>query len=347
MQYFKFYTKEDILGITKVRRFETKVGEMLDIVNDVSKWKTDIASSAAEFVLFGIPEDIGVLANNGKGGTNTLWNAFLYNFVNTQSNDFFEGSEVLLLGHFDFDEVKLLIQKNTQNAEEQTNAYKHAVTTIDEAVSELVKYISAAGKIPIAIGGGHNNAYGMIKGTAKGLVKAGRSEMSQINCINLDAHTDYRPLEGRHSGNAFRYAEEDGYLSKYVVIGVHENYIPQNVWNDFVNNPFTDLITYEDIFIHEKKNFIQAVAHASSFTDENYIGVELDLDSIEYAEASAATPVGISPLHARQFVTFVTRGSKCAYLHICEGMALQNANTGKLTSYLVTDFIKSIWEVVG
>jgi formiminoglutamase len=61
---------------------------------------------------------------------------------------------------------------------------------------------------------GHNNAYGCIKGAAKGLYKAGIIPLVQINAINLDAHADFRPLEGRHSGNAFRYADEDGLPGK-------------------------------------------------------------------------------------------------------------------------------------
>ncbi|MGF1948884.1 arginase family protein, partial [Enterococcus gallinarum] len=81
----------------------------------------------------------------------------------------------------------------------------------------------------------HNNAYPCIKGAAKGWHKAGVLEIAQINAVNLDAHADYRAMEGRHSGNAFRYAEEDGYLEKYCVIGLHENYITQNVWMDMVN----------------------------------------------------------------------------------------------------------------
>ena len=130
-------------------------------------------------------------------------------------------------------------------------------------------YASSIGwMFPIAIGGGHNNAYPLIKGSAKGLYKAGRIPLAQINCINLDAHTDFRPSEGRHSGNGFRYAEEDGYLQKYCAVGVHENYLPQNVWLDIVNNPFIDFITYEDIFLHEKKDFIQAVAHAAGFGED-------------------------------------------------------------------------------
>jgi formiminoglutamase len=345
MQNFKFYSKADILSITKIRRFETKTGEVLDCVADTGKWQKEIEDSSADYVLFGIPEDIGVMANYGREGTYTLWNAFLGSFLNIQSNDFFEGTEILLLGHFDFEEIRNLIHKNSGNEEEKIEAYRHAVNYIDEQVSELVKIITTAGKFPIAIGGGHNNAYGMIKGAAKGLYKSGKIPLSQVNCINLDAHTDYRPTEGRHSGNAFRYAEEDGFLSRYCVIGLHENYIPQNVWNDFVNNPFTDLITYEDIFIHEKRNFIQAVAHATGFTEETYTGIELDMDAIVQAESSAISPTGVSPLHARQYLNFVAKDSKCAYLHICEGMAVNNNQTGKLISYLVSDFVKSHQEV--
>jgi formiminoglutamase len=341
MQSFKFYTKPDILSITNVRRFETKLGELVDNVTDVVKWQKEIEDSAAEYVLFGIPEDIGVLANLGKPGANTAWNAFLHAFLNIQSNDFFEGTEVLLLGHFDFDAIKKLIQENSKTEEELINACRHAVLAIDEEVSNLVKVICSLGKFPIAIGGGHNNAYGMLKGAAKGLHKIGKIPMPQINCINVDAHADYRPTEGRHSGNAFRYAEEDGFLQKYCVIGLHENYIPQNVWNDFVNNPFMDLITFEDIYLHEKRNFIQAIAHATGFTEESYIGVELDLDAIEQVETSATTPCGITTIDARRYLNFVAQDSKCAYLHISEGMAIQSNSVGKLISYLVSDFVKS------
>ncbi|HUS03479.1 MAG TPA: arginase family protein, partial [Chitinophagaceae bacterium] len=201
-------------------------------------------------------------------------------------------------------------------------------------------------KIPVIIGGGHNNAYPAIKGAAKGLHKAELIPLAQINCINLDAHADYRLIEGRHSGNAFRYADEDGYLNKYCIIGVHENYLQQNVIFDIVNNPFVDFISYEDIFIHEKKNFIQAIAHATGFTEETYTGIELDLDSIEGVLTSALTPSGISPLHARQYLNFVATDAKVAYLHINEGATrteddAEDTSTGKLISYLVSDFIKA------
>ncbi|NNV54687.1 formimidoylglutamase [Limnovirga soli] len=347
MQHLKIYTKQDILSVTRIRRFETKLGERVRVITDATNIEQSISSSPARFVVIGVPEDIGIKANLGIGGADSAWVPFLQAFCNVQSNDFLEGSEILLLGHFDFSEEARLIEANAQSYEEKCEAYRHAVNFIDNELEKLVKIVTEHKKIPIIIGGGHNNSYPCIKGAAKGLCKAGLIPLAQINAINLDAHADFRPLEGRHSGNGFRYADEDGYLEKYCVIGLHENYIPQNCWMDIVNDPFVDVITFEDIFLHEKRSFIQAVAHATGFTDDTYCGIELDLDAIANTLSSAATPVGISALHARQYINFAASDTKAAYLHICEGATrLDNGkeddSTGKLISYLVTDFVKML-----
>lgn len=343
---FVCYNKEDILKLTRIRRFETKLGERVSTIPDRNQLEKYISESKATYVIFGIPEDIGIKANFGKGGADSAWMPFLSAFLNIQSNDFLSGDEILVLGHFDFTELKILIENNASNEDEMTQAYRHAVNIIDEQVENLVKNITVHGKIPVIIGGGHNNAYPAIKGSAKGLYKSDKIPLAQINCINLDAHTDYRPTEGRHSGNPFRYAEEDGYLGKYFMLALHENYLQQNVWLDIVNNPFMDCITYEDIFVHEKRNFIQSVAHATGFTEETFSGVELDLDSIQNALSSAGSPCGLSVLNARQYLTFVATDAKVAYVHICEGATRLSdgtidGSTGKLISYLVSDFIKA------
>lgn len=346
MKQFRFYDKETILQLTKIRRFETKLGECVQVIAGAGDWEQEVQQSDAKYVLFGIPEDIGVRANYGVGGADSAWQPFLRSFLNIQSNDFLTGENILVLGHFDFGDLPQLIDANAHDNDEKITAYRHAVTAIDDAVESVVKVIAAAGKIPVAVGGGHNNSYPMLKGTAKGLHKAGIIPLAQINCVNLDAHSDYRPAEGRHSGNGFRYAEEDGYLQKYCMIGLHENYIPQNVWMDIVNNPFMDCITYEDIFIHQKRSFVQGLGEALDFMEGQPTGVELDLDSIEGVLSSAATPAGLSSLHARQFVSLFGNAGKPAYLHICEGATRledgrKDESAGKLISYLVSDFVKA------
>ncbi len=348
LPHFRSYNKSDLLSVTRIRRFEPKLGERIQVMQDSQQIEQSIRQSSAPFVLFGIPEDIGVQANLGIGGTDTAWVPFLESFLNIQSNDFFEGSSILLLGHFDFKEERRLIDQHATDQDERIAALRHAVNRIDDEVEQLVHMITQNNKIPIVIGGGHNNAYPCIKGAAKGLYKAGILPIAQINAINLDAHTDFRPMEGRHSGNAFTYAEADGYLEKYCVVGYHENYLPQNVWMDMVNNPFIDCISYEDIFIHEKRTFLQAIAHATGFTEDTHCGIEIDLDVIAEMGSSAASPAGISLTQARQFIQLTAADSKVAYLHICEGAAkLADGRTypqaGKTISYLVSDFIKSMF----
>ncbi len=346
MKHFKFYSKEDILSLTKVRRFETRLGERVQFLKKEGEWPEVLQQSSAKYVVLGIPEDIGVKANYGIGGTDTAWLSFLSAFLNTQSNDFLTGENILMLGHFDFGDIKFLIENNAYNPDELIDAYRHALHIIDDEVEHVLKLIAACKKLPIVIGGGHNNCYPIIKGVAKGLHKAEAIPLAQVNAINLDAHTDYRVSEGRHSGNGFRYAEEDGYLGKYCIIGLHENYISQNVLMDIHNNPFVDYISYEEIFLHERKNFIQAVAHATGFTEDTFTGIELDLDCIAHVLSSDSTPCGITHLQARQYMNFTATDAKVAYVHICEGATQladgrKNESTGKLISYLVSDFLKA------
>lgn len=345
LKHFKTYTKKDLLSLTRLRRFETKLGERITTTKEDVELPTALAQLSSKYVVVGIPEDIGVLANGGISGTATAWLPFLQSFLNIQSNDFLEGSELTVLGYFDFGDMQYLIDRNAYDFNEKLEAYRHAVNTIDDEMESLIKAIVVAGKIPLVIGGGHNNAYPLLKGAAKGLHQLQKIPLAQINCINLDAHSDYRPAEGRHSGNAFRYAEDDGFLQKYCVVGLHENYLPQNVWMDIVNNPFIDVITYEDIFIHEKRSFRQAVSHGIDFTEDNFTGIELDLDVIENVLSSAITPSGISVLHGRQYVNLCAAHAKVAYLHICEGAAQlssgqANETIGKTISFLVSDFVK-------
>lgn len=346
MQHFRFYLKEDILFLTRLRRFETHIGERVLCLNDKDGWEDAVRHTTAPYVLIGIPEDIGVKANMGNGGADTAWLPFLSSFLNIQSNDFFSGDEIFLLGHFDFGDLKFLIENNAKDEEELLEAYRHAVKQIDDEVESLIKHITSVGKIPIVVGGGHNNAYPLIKGAAKGLNKSGAIPIAQINAINLDAHSDYRPTEGRHSGNGFRYAEDDGYLQKYCIIGLHENYLPQNVLMDLQENPFTDFISYEDIFLYGKRSFVDAIEHATGFTEDTYCGIELDLDAVQGVLSSAVTPSGISVLQARQYLHFVATDTRVAYVHICEGAqqlgdGRRADSTGKLIAYLVSDFVKA------
>src|SRR5690606_25211744 len=111
-------------------------------------------------------------------------------------------------------------------------------------VTTVVEHIVKAGKVPIIIGGGHNNSYGTIKGTSFALQKP-------ISVINFDAHSDFRRLEHRHSGNGFSYAYEEGFLNHYFVFGLQKQYNSQAVF-DFLHNHKETLSysLFEQIAIH-------------------------------------------------------------------------------------------------
>lgn len=331
--YFHIFDAIHLQSLLSIREGETKLGEEVQIPSKQNDWQQSIDQSTAKFVLIGIPEDIGVRANLGIGGADTAWAATLKSLLNIQSTALFSGKELLILGAFHFDEW----MKIAENSSFET--LRELVAQIDDEVFPIIQKIIAAGKIPIVIGGGHNNSYPLLKGASLAFGKA-------INCINLDAHSDYRQMEGRHSGNGFRYAKKENYLSKYALIGLHENYNSAAIIADMQANPDIDFSYFEDIFIRQKSTFEAAINKAIEHTQSAESGIELDLDCIENTLSSAQSPSGISTTAARQFLHQVAQKSKPCYLHLAEGATtMKNGNssnqTGKLIVYLISDFIKS------
>lgn len=82
-----------MLALTKVRRFVTRLGETIHVAYDKNDLAASIAETNARYILFGIPEDIGIRANMGLGGADTAWKPFLSSFLNIQSNDFFQAKK--------------------------------------------------------------------------------------------------------------------------------------------------------------------------------------------------------------------------------------------------------------
>jgi len=346
MKHLKIYSRADIQKYIRKRSGETKLGDCVEYL-DNTDLSEGLLKASSRFVLLGLPEDIGVRANYGRGGAHTAWQPALGNILNMQSNAYLTGNELLILGHIDFED--LMEQANNINFMMDSGivAARKLVSEIDDRVSETVKLIVRAGKIPILIGGGHNNAYGNLKGAAQGLVEAEKIKSPRINCINCDAHSDFRPLEGRHSGNSFSYAFNEYFLQKYAAVGLHENYISQSVLSQLQNHPGRiDFISFEEIFLREKFSFQASVSRAIDFTKNTYCGIELDMDAVQNVPSSAKTPSGITANEARQFVSWTARNTLAAYLHIAEAAPVlshikTDNKTGKLIAYLVTDFIKN------
>ena len=333
----KVYTREDIHKLTRKRSGEIKLGELVDCA--LNDWVEELKQSKAQYVILGIPEDIGVRANYGRGGAHTAFKPALESFLNQQHNQFLEANTVFILGELvvgDLMHQAAVLDLKNKNDIIQLRLL---VAEIDKRLSEVIRIIVSMKKIPIVIGGGHNNAYGNIKGAQQALG-------NNLNVINCDPHLDFRELEGRHSGNGFSYAFEEGYLNRYAVFAMHESYNNQQALEKFKKHP-TQLFynTYESVFVKEEIEFNTALQQTIGYVKSQPCGVEIDLDAITNVPSSAKTSSGISPLQARRFIYESAKQLNCVYLHIAEGAPVlshikADNKTGKLIAYLVSDFIK-------
>ncbi|MCT8340070.1 formimidoylglutamase [Flavobacteriaceae bacterium TK19130] len=331
-----FYAEKNIAEFTNPRKGETKLGQAMATA---ANWG-ELEKSNAKYVLVGIPEDIGVRANHGKAGTSQAWKSFLSSFCNLQANPLLSPDSVLVLGEIDCAQQMVQAETLDTSADHYYEKLGQLVRQIDDMVTTVISKIVGMGKIPIVIGGGHNNSYGNLKGSATALD-------GSINCINFDAHTDFRALEHRHSGNGFSYAFEEGFLNRYFIFGLHRNYTSQNVFDTMAR--WKDRIqfeTYENIAIDENLSFEQSFQEAGSFlkVEQEAFGIELDLDAIQQLPSSAMTPSGFVMAEARMFLRHFSRFQQCRYIHLCEAaptLSSQPSQVGKALAYLVSDCIAS------
>jgi formiminoglutamase len=331
----------DLAKITNHRSGEIKFGEkMITVPKDTTDIAAFLKNSTARYVLFGVPEDIGVRANFGRPGAGSAWECAIKSIANIQLNQFCKGNELLVLGQLDVSEEMAAAENLDFLNIADRKKFSDLVVKIDKEVAHMVSTIVKAGKKPIIIGGGHNNSYGNIKGTALAHGKP-------INAINFDAHSDFRILEGRHSGNGFSYAYEEGFLNKYFIFGLHENYTSKKVMSK-IKKIYTrvQFNTYDEIAIRKQKNFDTEMKIAHDFIKDDAYGIEIDLDAIPNIASSAMTISGFSVEQLRQFVYFFGKNQNASYLHICEGapdLGEEKSNhlIGKLIGYLITDFMKA------
>ncbi|TYA71813.1 formimidoylglutamase [Seonamhaeicola marinus] len=318
------------------RSGESKFGQHVKLLSGISNIYEQLLNLDVEYVIFGIQEDIGVFANYGNPGTSKAWDATLKILLNIQSNQYTKAKKVLVLGHLDFGEELEEVSKFNSKDRNHIKRARQLVKSIDKHVAFLVNIIVSAGKKPIIVGGGHNNAYGNIKGTALALNET-------VSAINLDAHSDFRPEEGRHSGNGFSYAYAEGFLNKYFVFGLHENYTSEKTISTLNLVKAVKFNTFESIEIRREKKFRKEMETALSHISKGAFGIEIDCDAITNVPSSAMTPSGFSVKKARKFVNFFGAHDNAKYLHICEASPKKKSKKqiGKLITYLIIDFIKA------
>src|SRR5690606_20516388 len=276
------------------------------------------------YALLGICEDIGPRANNGHAGARNGWDAFLPNFLSLQANRFIAPGGVHVLGRID---------DLAHDAELDQAALRQRIEELDELVLRTVLPVMQAGKVPIIIGGGHNNAYPLIQA-------ASQVQGAPADVINLDPHADCRPLEGRHSGNSFSYGILNGFIRRYAVFALHrarnneaifrfmdEHAVHRTYYADYVMDP--------TLFHRDLDAFIAA--------ERTPLCVELDMDVIRHMPSSAFSPSGMVLEEARYYLRRIMASPRPVhYIHLPEAAPntpSQGRIVGKALAFLVHDVI--------
>ncbi|MBC8124989.1 MAG: formimidoylglutamase [Candidatus Kapabacteria bacterium] len=145
-----------------------------------------LAPANAEIVcvLIGVPQDIGVVRNNGRAGAAEAPSAIrasLMKLASSQFQDVVESGRMCIVDSGDIE--------TSGKTLEQIHDEQH------DAVARVLQ----RGHFPIVLGGGHDCAWPTIRA-----FEAGNKE---YGVVNIDAHADVRPLQGddrAHSGSPFR-----------------------------------------------------------------------------------------------------------------------------------------------
>lgn len=343
----KIYTRANLERYVNARERETKIGQAIKLLES-----TDVLSltenlnhahdAGVRYAVVLISEDIGSRANCGLPGAELGPQSFLKYFLNMQSNHFLDCAKIVIVGEVIVDD---LMNKSRKKERDDLAALRELCSQLDIRVAPIIREIALAGLEPIVIGGANNNSYPIIEGVVQALrTKEPESCLSVVNC---DPHADFRPLEGRHSGNPFSYAEDSGYLENYCVFGLHESYNSEESLVNLEKNKFK-AIFYEDFAIRQKSTFAEALkeAHDYAVVERNPVGCEVDLDSIKAMPSSARTPYGLTEEQAAHFVHSIASKTNCRYLHLSEGAPSLSADdgmrqVGKCLSLLVATYVKA------
>ena len=186
------------------------------------------------------------------------------------------------------------------------------VICIDENLEDCQKALSITihklitnGVLPIAIGGGHDIAYGNFSGIKEALKHVSKNK---VGIINFDAHFDLRAVETQpNSGTPFHQILSENTNVSYFAIGIQQQANTKKLFE-----------------IAAKKN----VSHVSNFDCEtfsikkaDYLYITIDLDGFSAAYApgvSAPSTLGLTPSFVYTVLAFLFQSKKVISCDIAE-----------------------------
>ncbi|WP_113907573.1 formimidoylglutamase [Aliidiomarina celeris] len=325
----------------RARDGETKIGQAIPCLPAAATTSTlaELYQQGSRVALVGVPESIGPRANLGRGGAELGWQAFLTQFLNLQATPAIPVQELLLVGAVDCQDLMAESETLNANIPHELMRLRELCAVLDRRVEHVVAPLFAAGYEVVLIGGGHNNAYPLLNALKQ---TTGKS----CGAVNLDPHADFRPREGRHSGNGFSYAYVEGALAYYHVVSLHEGKNSASSLRNLADAGFRYHSAHH-LYDMEFTDAMRDVA-AKAASWQVPLGVEVDIDAIQFAPASAYNVMGVAPAQAFRFVSELAVLPEARYLHLAEaapachpaGVEAGTQHAGQLLSELVIAWLR-------
>ncbi len=206
-----------------------------------------------------------------------------------------------------------------------------------ESLAEAVAALREKSIFPIILGGGHDLAYGHVKGLMQGI-----SRRDKLGIINFDAHFDLRPLETQaNSGTPFhQILEEFGNRVSYCALGIQR---PSNTPELFkIARKYQVWVSMqEDLGFQNPDRTRVMLKRFAQGVDKFYLSIDLDGFASAYAPGvSAPSPMGFSPDFVREIVAFLFKLDKVIAVDFAELNPKydQDEITANLTARLI-DFV--------
>ncbi len=278
--------------IPKTRAGDPRIGNE---VKDVSLME----DSTAPIILYGCPDDAGIIRNRGREGAKAAPDSIRKHLYKMTAPMHFDWSKTISL----FDAGNIEVGK----AIDATHA---------KAFSMAEKYATRKSTL-IALGGGHDFAAPNFLGFL-----AGRKPQKP-GLINVDPHLDVRELEENlpHSGTPFRQILESKKLNpkNFVQFGIRSNRNAKSHY-EWCKKQKVQIQTWDQIrekTLPPQKQFQKILAQLCKSCD--VVGLTIDMDSCESVEGVSAAPVlGWTATELYFFAKLAGLQENIQYFEICE-----------------------------
>lgn len=207
-----------------------------------------------------------------------------------------------------------------------------------KALSKVISNLIKNNILPIAIGGGHDIAYGHFNGIKDAIKNVSNNK---IGIINFDAHFDLRVVEIKpSSGTPFHQILNENKDVEYFAIGIQQQSNTKELFEIAKKNKVSyvsnfDCETFNKSLKSKLNTFIKKV-------DFLYITIDLDGFSSTYTPGvSAPSPLGFTPNFVYKVLSFLFQSKKIISCDIAElnpDFDIDNATAGlaaKLADYIV------------